>query len=566
MKIGPQNAQIVVLVVLLALLAKAFSTVQISEKRFFADFFENTTQIDTYGNHSAYVYLNNASSTQHFINLVNATQFHEKLGMHNYSHELLPKNKSTTLLDLVIIGVCIACFSAIRQGGFMNKHCVSVCSEDDVSMTLADVAGLEHNKKEVLEFVDFIRNRGDYNKIGARMPRGAIFHGPPGTGKTMLAKAVAGECGIPFIFAAGPDFCEMYVGVGAARIRNLFKIARKKAPCIVFIDEIDALGGVRGGVSSGNQERDNTLNRFLIELDGFDNNEGVLIFAATNRLDILDQALLRPGRFDRKIQFDLPERRERVDIFRLYLRNIRLVGNKNKIADTLAKRSLGLSGADISNICNEASILAVRKKRQNVKLSDLEQAVDDVLLGPAKGTFTLSQRDKQTVAYHEAGHTTISYLLKNACNPIKVSIVPRSKGSLGFSQSETQDTKLKRSEEILDQICVLLGGRVAEEIHCAGITTGARDDIEKLTQLAYQYAATYGMDTTVGIIHYDRSLESHSEQFRQNIDDCVRRIINQSYERVKMTLLNNNDLVVSLTKELLEKETLLEDDIRRIFS
>jgi len=556
----------IVLVTLLAIALGISTPTQISEKNFFTNYIHNTTQIDTYGNQSAYIYLGNHTRSDYFINLRNETRFHEELERYNYTHDILPQIKTTTTLDLIVIGICIACFAALQGGRFSRNNCSTICSSDKVSLRLSDVAGLEYNKKEVFEFVDFVKNREKYAEIGARMPRGAIFYGLPGTGKTMIAKAVAGECGVPFISAAGPDFCELYVGVGSARIRDLFKKARKKAPCIVFIDEIDALGGVRGGYSAGNQERDNTLNRFLIELDGFSDNDQILVFAATNRIDILDKALLRPGRFDRKIRFDLPERKDREAIFKCYLERLNLSGSPTKLAKLFAKRSLGFSGADISNICNEASILAVRGDSTTVTRAHLEQAVDDVLMGPAKGGYTLSDNDRRTVSYHEAGHSVISQLFEHASSPIKVSIIPRAKGSLGFSQSETKETKLKRKEEILDQICVLLGGRVAEEIFCDTITTGASSDIQRSTELAYKYVTIYGMDDSVKVFHYDVACDNYSEKLRQGIDESVVKIIGASYDRVRASLLTNRRLVENMAKALLNKETLLEEDIKRIFS
>ena len=387
----------------------------------------------------------------------------------------------------------------------------------------------------------------------------------PGTGKTLLAKAIAGECKVPFISVSGTDFSEMFVGVGAARVRDLFRNARDKAPCIVFIDEIDALARKRGhSLSSSHHEKDNTLNRLLIELDGFDPNDNILIFGATNRLDILDKALLRPGRFDRKIQFELPECKDRECIFEYYLNKLQIEGEPKTLASNLAKQSFGFSGADIYNVCNEASILTIRNKATMVTTQYLEQALEYVLLGPKKTTFKLSEKEKRIVAYHESGHTLLSRLLPHAKKPIKVSILPRGKSALGFSQSEMSDAKLRNKDEILDSICVLLGGRIAEELFCGNITTGASDDIQKLTELAYHYVTIYGMEESIGTFHYVKE-RKYSEKLHKKIDKAVLDIIQKSYARAKKFIQKNHHLIEKLAEVLLEKETLVINDLDEIF-
>ena len=363
--------------------------IQVSERQFFTDFAENTTRLELYNDHTANIFLNNNTSADHFIRFGNDTGFEKRLDV--YPFEVL--HKVAYFQNIMQSFWIIALFAMLRYSGRLIGISRSIYTEDKVKTRLKDVAGLEHQKQEIFEFVDFLKNREKYIAAGARMPRGALFHGPPGTGKTLLAKAVAGECGVSFLSVAGPDFSEMFVGVGAARVRDLFKKAREKAPCIVFIDEIDALARSRTTrTGMGHHEKENTLNRFLVELDGFQENDKVLIFGATNRLDMLDKALLRPGRFDRKIRFELPERKDREEIFSLYLNKIKLEGDIDKMASHLSKQSLGFSCADIANICNEASILSIRQQKDAVTQEILEAAVDNVILGHEKKTFRLFRR------------------------------------------------------------------------------------------------------------------------------------------------------------------------------
>ena len=402
------------------------------------------------------------------------------------------------------------------------------------------------------------------------MPRGALFYGPPGTGKTLLAKAIAGEANVNFISASGSDFVEVYVGVGASRIRKLFEKARKNAPCVIFIDEIDSLARKRSnGSNGGSLERDSTLNTLLVELDGFDENQEILIIGATNRLELLDDAVLRPGRFDRKIRFELPERQEREQLFYHYLEFMNLDDSLSieDMAYNLSKLSFGFSAADIANICNEACILSVRKGLEVIDQELLEEAVDHVLLGPEKETFRLSDQERETVAFHEAGHTVVAYISEHTTYPIKVSIMPRGKSALGFSQREMPENKLMTKDEFLDDMCVLLGGRVAEELFCGQITTGASDDIQKLTQRAYLYVSHYGMDSTINTFYYNLDQnDRYSNDLRKDIDITVQELINSCYQRTKDILNQNEIFVRKIKEELIENDTLNKDDLINIFS
>jgi len=543
---------------------------QLSSSYFFDHYIEKTTHVDIFENGVAQIYVNNDTTPTYFLNTTEETDFENKLVQTNYSYDIVHKptpSKKWSLNDY-LFPFMVLCIMLDKYLTSRRTSCI--ISEDNVSVKLKDIAGLEEVKKEVFEFVDFLKNREKYIKCGARMPRGALLYGPPGCGKTMIAKAVAGECEIPFIAVSGSDFCEMYVGIGSARIRDLFKKARSKAPCIVFIDEIDALARRRvhfatGG--SGSSEKDITLNKLLMELDGFEPNDNILIFGATNRLDILDAALMRPGRFDRKIRFELPERGDRNKIFAHYLSQMNLDTDPNILSELLSKQSFGFSGADIANICNEACILSVRYNSEKITQKILEHAVDNVLLGPEKKTFQLSDKEKRIVAYHESGHSVMSYMLPNVKPPIKVSIMPRGKNALGFSQSEMSEDKLKNKDELFEKICVLLGGRVAEEFFCQNITTGASDDIEKLTTLAYLYVTRYGMDDSVGMFYFDRKeKDKYSEPLRKKVDDAVQKLINRAYKKTKEMLEKNKYFIKKFAEKLLEKETVNQGDIDLIFS
>jgi len=541
--------------------------IQISEKNFFNNYYPNTTQIDFYRNNTAYIYLNNETKTSYFLNVENRENFLEELKVRDFEYDYLFKETPVFLkkivdmgMIIILVGVLMLCRGYMTMG--FSGH---IKSNNKVSVKLKDVAGLEYNKKEIFEFVDFLKNRDKYLKIGARMPRGALLHGPPGTGKTLLAKAVAGECGISFISVSGSDFSQMFVGVGASRVRSLFKEAREKAPCIIFIDEIDALARsrIKCSMSGGSAERDNTLNRLLVELDGFEDNDNILLFGATNRLDILDKALLRPGRFDRKIRFELPEKKDREEIFKYYLKKMSIEEDIDELSKKLGRISIGFSCADIANICNEGSILSVRKKTKFVSLKILEEAIDNVILGPEKKTFRLMDDERRQVAYHESGHAIISYFFEHTQPPIKVSIMPRGASALGFSQSDYKDTKLHSKSELKDRMAVLLGGRLAEEIFCDDFTTGASDDIEKLTSLAYKFVCVYGM-SSIGPFYCDWRDKQISEELKKKIDSDVKILIDEAYLRAKEFIMKNKEKVHKLAGELLEKETLVTDDLKNI--
>ena len=373
------------------------------------------------------------------------------------------------------------------------------------------------------------------------------------------------KCNLIFISVSGSDFSQMFVGVGASRVRSLFKEAREKAPCIIFIDEIDALARSRNKCSVGgaSAERDNTLNRLLVELDGFEDNDNVLLFGATNRLDILDKALLRPGRFDRKIRFELPEKKDREEIFKYYLKKMSIEEDIDELSKKLGRTSIGFSCADIANICNEGSILSVRKQTEFVSLKILEEAIDNVILGPEKKTFRLTDDERRQVAYHESGHAIISYFFEHTQPPIKVSIMPRGASALGFSQSDSKDTKLHSRGELKDKMAVLLGGRIAEEIFCDDFTTGASDDIEKLTSLAYKFVCVYGM-SSIGPYYCDWRDKQISEELKKKIDSDVKVLIDEAYLRAKEFIMKNKEKVHKLAGELLEKETLVTDDLKNI--
>ncbi len=563
------NYYLIILIGIAVSFSNFFSMTEISPKYYTDNFLDNTTRVDIYSNNLTDVYLNNETKPNYFVNISKLSNFEEIVSApeHNITvnHKLDKKSNNISFVLLAMIFGLIFLMKHLNHGnsGFTIIH----ANDKKKKVTLDDVAGLEYAKQEVFEFVDFLRNRDKYIEAGAKMPRGALFYGPPGTGKTLLAKAIAGECGVNFISASGSDFVEVYVGVGASRIRKLFQKARSKAPCVVFIDEIDALARKRGvNLSGGSSERDSTLNMLLVELDGFENNKDILIFGATNRLELLDNALMRPGRFDRKIRFELPERSDREKIFFHYLENMNLKEDPEIVAKNLSKLSYGFSSADIANICNEACILSVRNKVEEIDQRLLEEAIDHVLLGPKKKTFRLSDEERNTVAFHEAGHTVIAYLSENTTFPVKVSIMPRGKSALGFSQREMSENKLRTQNELLDDMCVLLGGRVAEEIFCGQITTGASDDIQKLTDLAYLYVSYYGMDQKLSTFHYNlEQNDRYSEHLRKNIDTSVQKMIDSSYLRTKDILQNNQEFVIAIKEGLIEHETLNKNDLDDIF-
>ncbi|MGZ4034275.1 MAG: ATP-dependent zinc metalloprotease FtsH [Bacteroidia bacterium] len=442
----------------------------------------------------------------------------------------------------------------------------------NVNITFNDVAGLEGAKIEIKEIVDFLKNPKKYTALGAKIPKGALLVGPPGTGKTLLAKAVAGEAKVPFFSLSGSDFVEMFVGVGASRVRDLFRQAKEKAPCIIFIDEIDAIGRARGKnpAQGGNDERENTLNQLLTEMDGFGTNSGVIILAATNRADILDRALMRAGRFDRQIYVDMPDLNERKDIFKVHLKPLKLDASVD--IDFLAKQTPGFSGADIANICNEAALIAARHDKSVIEKQDFLDAVDRIIGGLEKKNKIISVNEKKVIAYHEAGHAATSWLLEHAHPLIKVTIVPRGR-SLGAAWYLPEERQITTTEQLMDEMCATLGGRAAEEIMFGKISTGALSDLEKVTKQAYAMITIYGLNDKIGNISYYDSTganeygftKPYSEKTAETIDFEVSKLIETAYIRAKDILLKNKNLLTQLAEKLLDKEVIFKEDLEIIF-
>lgn len=444
-------------------------------------------------------------------------------------------------------------------------------AENKVKITFKDVAGLDEAKEEVKEIVDFLKTPEKFTKLGGKIPKGALLVGPPGTGKTLLAKAVAGEAAVPFFTLSGSDFVEMFVGVGAARVRDLFKQAKEKAPCIVFIDEIDAIGRSRGRgqMPGSNDERENTLNSLLVEMDGFSTDSGVIILAATNRPDVLDSALLRPGRFDRQISIDKPDIVGRTSIFKVHLKPVKL--SKNVDVKKLAAQTPGFAGAEIANVCNEAALIAARKDKEAVEMQDFQDAVDRVIGGLEKKNKIISPEEKKIVAYHEAGHAVAGWYLEHADPLVKVSIVPRGVAALGYAQYLPKEQFLYQKEQLLDEMCMALGGRAAEELIFGEISTGALSDLERITKMAYSIVSIYGMNKEIGNISFYDSKQSdysfqkpYSEATAEKIDIEVRLLIEQLYDRTKSLLMQHGDELEVIAKELLEKEIIFQSDMERL--
>jgi AFG3 family protein len=444
--------------------------------------------------------------------------------------------------------------------------------DNKVKITFSDVAGLDEAKEEVKEIVDFLKYPTKFTKLGGKIPKGALLVGPPGTGKTLLAKAVAGEAGVPFFSLSGSDFVEMFVGVGAARVRDLFKQAKEKAPCIIFIDEIDAIGRMRGkggSMPGSNDERENTLNSLLVEMDGFGTDSGVIILAATNRPDVLDAALLRPGRFDRMISIDKPDIVGREQIFKVHLKPLKL--GKDVDAKKIAAQTPGFAGAEIMNVCNEAALIAARKDKSEIEMQDFQDAIDRVIGGLEKKTKIISPEEKKIVAYHEAGHAVAGWFLEHADPLVKVSIVPRGIAALGYAQYLPKEQFLYTVEQLTDEMCMALGGRAAEDIIFNKISTGALSDLERITKMAYGMVSIYGMNDKIGhISFYDSKAgdysfnKPYSEATAQTIDEEVRNIVNEAYNRTKKLLLEKRDKLEIVAQQLLEKEILFQSDLEKL--
>ncbi len=482
---------------------------------------------------------------------------------------------------IIIIGVWIFLMRRMSGGGAggpggqifsIGKSKAKLFDKNtDVKITFKDVAGLEGAKEEIQEIVDFLKNPKKYTILGGKIPKGALLVGSPGTGKTLLAKAVAGEAKVPFFSLSGSDFVEMFVGVGASRVRDLFKQAKDKSPSIIFIDEIDAIGRARGksNITGSNDERENTLNQLLTEMDGFGTNTNVIVIAATNRADVLDKALMRAGRFDRQIYVDLPDLNERKEIFKVHLKPLKVV--KGLDIDFLAKQTPGFSGADIANVCNESALIAARKNRKSVGKQDFLDAVDRIVGGLEKKNKIITPEEKETIAYHEAGHAIVSWLLEYAAPLVKVTIVPRGQ-SLGAAWYLPEERQIVRTEQMLDEMCAALGGRAAEKIIFNKISTGALSDLEKVTRQAKAMVSIYGLNDTLGnITYYDSSGQTdfnfskpYSEQTAQVIDKEISKIIEKQYNRAITLLKNSKDKLKKLADRLLEKEVIFKDDLEII--
>ncbi|THD20846.1 ATP-dependent metallopeptidase HflB [Fasciola hepatica] len=482
---------------------------------------------------------------------------------------------------LALLGIAIYSFRStaggmVRKSGMgsglfnFTQSPVRLIERDKIGVRFADVAGCEEAKLEIIEFVNFLKNPERYEALGAKIPRGAVLKGPPGTGKTLLAKATAGEANVPFLSVSGSEFLEMFVGVGPKRVRDMFSMARSKAPCILFIDEIDAIGGKRSGGAFGHQERENTLNQLLVEMDGFTTQENVVVLAATNRIDILDPALLRPGRFDRQIYVSLPDIKGRASIFRVHLKPIKLANDLQEVARKMAVRTPGFSGADIASVCNEGALIAAREDAQSVTMVHFDKAIDRVVAGLEKKSQVLQPEEKKTVAYHEAGHAVVGWFLEH-CHPLlKVSIIPRGK-ALGYTQYQPRDIYLHTKEQMLDEMCLALGGRASEEVFFNKVGSGAVDDLQKVTRSAYAQVVQLGFSPKVGMLSFDLPQQGdmvlakpYSEQTAQIIDQEVREMVQKAYERTLDIVRGKKSLVERLALRLLDKEQIQKEDLIEI--
>ncbi|MDR0714474.1 MAG: ATP-dependent zinc metalloprotease FtsH [Bacteroidales bacterium] len=480
---------------------------------------------------------------------------------------------------ILIIVIWMFVFRRMSGGGVggifnVGKSRAQIFDKEKISVKIdfKDVAGLEEAKVEVKEIVDFLKNPKKYTDLGGKIPKGALLVGPPGTGKTLLAKAVAGEANVPFFSLSGSDFVEMFVGVGASRVRDLFKQAKEKAPCIIFIDEIDAIGRARGKSPNfgANDERENTLNQLLTEMDGFGSNVGIIILAATNRADILDKALLRAGRFDRQVHVELPDLNERKEIFQVHLRPLKIESGLD--TDFLSKQTPGFSGADIANVCNEAALIAARKNKQSVEKQDFLDAVDRIVGGLERKNKIITSQEKRTIAYHEAGHATVSWMLEHASPLLKVTIIPRGR-ALGAAWYQPEERQITTVEQLFDEMCATLGGRASEDLTFHTISTGALNDLERVTKQAYAMVSYYGMGQQLGnMSFYDSSGQSeyaftkpYSDKTSESIDKEAFDLVNRAYQRAKDILVKHQDGLKQLAELLLEKEVIFVEDLEKIF-
>ena len=521
----------------------------------------------------------NIPPSEHFID-----ELHALGPVHNFEVKFQPPNETaqSLLWWLIALGVMIAAWTFImrRMGGGggggggqifnIGKSKAQLFEKGKgTNVTFADVAGLEGAKEEVEEIVDFLKHPKKYTELGAKIPKGALLVGPPGTGKTLLAKAVAGEAQVPFFSLSGSDFVEMFVGVGASRVRDLFRQAKEKAPAIIFIDEIDAIGRARSKNVNfgGNDERENTLNQLLTEMDGFGTNSGIIILAATNRADILDKALMRAGRFDRQIYVDMPDVKERVQIFNVHLKNVKT--DPSVDVDFLARQTPGFSGADIANICNEAALIAARHGAASVEQKDFLAAVDRIIGGLEKKNKIITPNEKRAIAFHEAGHAVTSWLLEYASPLVKVTIVPRGR-SLGAAWYLPEERQITTTDQILDEMCATLGGRAAEQVVFGKISTGALSDLEKVTKQAYAMVGIYGLNERIGnLSYYDSSGENqfqkpYSDETARTMDEEVSKLVEAAYQRALHLLTENREKLEELAQLLLEKEVIFKEDLERI--
>ncbi|WP_430409748.1 ATP-dependent zinc metalloprotease FtsH [Kordia sp.] len=553
-----------------------------AEKDVFKDFVKKKSSLSFMGDSPDF--------TIKYLDLENFEKYLDEVkATNNLDFEIASDQESSSISSLLIsilpfvliIGVWIFIMRRMSGGGGaggggqifnIGKSKAKLFDEKtDIKSSFKDVAGLEGAKEEVQEIVDFLKNPEKYTSLGGKIPKGALLVGPPGTGKTLLAKAVAGEAKVPFFSLSGSDFVEMFVGVGASRVRDLFKQAKEKSPAIIFIDEIDAIGRARGknNFTGSNDERENTLNQLLTEMDGFGTNTNVIVMAATNRADILDKALMRAGRFDRQIYVDLPDIRERKEIFEVHLKPLKKADNLD--TDFLSKQTPGFSGADIANVCNEAALIAARKGKKAVEKQDFLDAVDRIVGGLEKKNKIITPGEKKTVAFHEAGHATVSWLLEHAAPLVKVTIVPRGQ-SLGAAWYLPEERLLVRTEQMLDEMCATLGGRAAEKVIFDKISTGALSDLEKVTKQARAMVTVYGLNDKIGnITYYDSSgndngfNKPYSEETAKVIDKEISDIIEIQYQRAIQLLEQNKDKLTTLAELLLEKEVIFKDDLMGIF-
>ena len=548
--------------------------------------------IVTNNDEKRYDVVTKSSSPQFFFTISDVSSFSDdQRDFFNSNKQIVKPNESSedegevfnsiisTLLPILLIGfIFVMMMRKVGPGGGggaggifnIGKSKATLFEKGTkVNINFGDVAGLDEAKVEVMEIVDFLKNPKKYTALGGKIPKGALLVGPPGTGKTLLAKAVAGEAQVPFFSLSGSDFVEMFVGVGASRVRDLFKQAREKAPCIIFIDEIDAIGRARGkNVMMSNDERENTLNQLLVEMDGFGTDLGIIILAATNRPDVLDNALLRPGRFDRQITIDRPDLVGREAIFKVHLVPIKI--SQKLDIHKLAEQTPGFAGADIANVCNEAALIAARKNKEAVDMSDFQDAIDRVIGGLEKKNKIISPEEKEIIAYHEAGHAICGWYLEHAYPLLKVTIVPRGTAALGYAQYTPKEQYLYNTDQLNDQICMTLGGRASEEIFFGKISTGASNDLQQITKIAYSMVTMYGMNEKVGnISFYDPQQENYftkpySEETGKMIDEEVRKLIETSYVKTKNLLIEKRDAVEKLAKELLVKEVLFKSDVEAL--